>query len=592
LDKLKHILLLAFLTVNVQLLLAQENSSSNENKSITTSVNERIFIHSNATTFVTGETMYYKLYCLNSLNNTPSTISKIAYVEFIESNKQNVFTQKLYLEKGTGQGDFFIPTTLKTGNYKLIAYTNWMLNKSITEIFQLDISIINPFQIYEKDNFNTANNTISLENEEITKKHNLDQRSSFENKIFSLELNKKTFSNREQVVLQIKSLAEIQEKGNYSLSVRKVEDLPSRTQLNAKEFINNSIGTINTLKSTEKEIILPELRGEMITGTIVSKKESNDVSNKTIALSIPGKSYAFKLTNTNQSGKFIFNLDKAYYSSNIIIQVLDDDRKDFTIKLNKSNSVDYSLLPFQNNLKLTSDIKYSLQERSIASQIENAYYEKKTDSIAKTTPINSFFNSLDKEYILDDFTRFSTLKETIIEVVFEMYFKQENNNYSLFLRDYKSETELQQPSLVLVDGLLVQDINELFDYKMDNIYKISIVPGGYYYGPKLFNGIINFTTKNNDFISKATGEHIIKLDNLRPLNKKTYYKQDYKDQTKYLRTPDYRYQLLWTPELTIENKENSISFYTSDVAGIFEIALEGFTDKGIPISLKETIEVK
>jgi hypothetical protein len=592
LDKLKHILLLAFLTVNTQLLIAQENSSLNESKSITTSVNERIFIHSNATTFVTGETMYYKLYCLNSSNNTPSTISKIAYVELIESNRQNVITHKLYLERGTGQGDFFIPTTLKTGNYKLIAYTNWMLNKSIAEIFQLDISIINPFQIYEKDNSNVTTNIISLEKDKTTKTHNLGQQSSFENKNFSLELNKKTFSNREQVALQIKSLTEIPEKGNYSLSVRKVEDLPSRTQLNAKEFINNSIGTISTLKSTEKEIILPELRGEMITGTIVSKKESNDVSNKTVALSIPGKSYAFKLANTNQSGKFIFNLDKVYYSSNIIIQVLGDDRKDFTINLNKSNTVDYSLLPFQNNLKLTSDIKHNLEERSIASQIENAYYDKKKDSIAKTAPINSFFNSLGKEYILDDFTRFQTLKETIIEVVFEMYFKQENNNYSLFLRDYKYETELQQPSLVLVDGLLVEDINELFDYKTDNIYKISIVPGGYYYGPKLFNGIINFTTKNNDFISKAAGDYILKLDNLRPFNKKTYYKQDYVDPAKFVRIPDYRYQLLWTPELTIENKENSISFYTSDVAGIFEIALEGFTDKGIPISLKETIEVK
>jgi hypothetical protein len=34
------------------------------------------------------------------------------------------------------------------------------------------------------------------------------------------------------------------------------------------------------------------------------------------------------------------------------------------------------------------------------------------------------------------------------------------------------------------------------------------------------------------------------------------------------------------------------SFYTSDDSGIFEIRLEGFSKKGIPVSLQEIIEVK
>jgi hypothetical protein len=575
-----------------QTITAQKLNSLSKNKSTTTSTAEKIFVHTNATTFVTGETLYYKLYCLNPSDNTLSTVSKIAYVELVEGNKQNVFTHKLYLDKGTNQGDFFVPTTLQTGNYKLIAYTNWMLNKSELEIFQLDISIINPFQISERNNSNPETNTITLEKDKLTDNNHFVTENPIQNKNFSLELNKKIFSNREQIALQIKPLTETPEKGNYSLSVRKLDDLPRRPQLNAREYINMPIKATRSSQTNEKEMILPELRGEMITGSIVSKKESNDVQNKTIALSIPGKSYAFKLANTNQSGKFIFNLDKAYYNSNVIIQVLGDDREDYIVKLNKSNSIDYSVLPIQNNLGLTSEIKNSLQERSIASQIENAYYDKKTDSIARVTPTNSFFNSLGKEYILDNFTRFPTLKETITEVVFEMYFREKNNTYTLGVRNYSSDKEISEPTLVLIDGLLIQNINELFDYKTDNIYKINIVPGGYYLGSKLFNGIISFTTKNNDFISKSTGDYILKADIPRPLIKKEYYTPDYTDKAKYDRIPDYRYQLIWMPELTLENKENSISFFTSDVSGKFEITLEGFTDKGVPVSLKEIIEVE
>lgn len=547
---------------------------------------ENVFLHTNTTTLVTGETLYYKLYCLNPSNSKSSTISKIAYVELVESTKQNVFKHQIYLEKGTGHGDFFVPTTLKSGNYKLIAYTNWMLNKPASEIFQLDIVILNPFEVSEKKDATT------LRNEKIKSTNQLDKQYNTENKNFSIQLNKKTFSNREKIELQIKYLNEIPQKGNYSLSVKRVEDIGLKNQLTAKEYANTLIGSPRNVKLNGKEIVLPELRGEMISGSIISKNGLSTVKNKIIALSIPGKSYAFKLVNTNESGKFIFNLDKAYYGTNVIIQIISDQLEDLTIQLDKSNLVDYSFLSFENGSTLDSDIRSNLQRRSIASQIQNAYYETKSDSIAKTLPPTSFFNSLGREYILDDFKRFPTLKETTIEVVTELYYKKDNNNYSLFIRDHESKTDLQQPVLVLVDGLLIQDMNELFNYKTENIYKINFVPGGYYYGPKLFNGVINFTTKNNDYTSKLSGDYIIKPAILRPINPKTYYKQDYTDPSKYDRIPDYRYQLLWIPELTLENKENTISFYSSDVNGTFEIIVEGFTDKGIPISLKETIEVK
>ena len=40
------------------------------------------------------------------------------------------------------------------------------------------------------------------------------------------------------------------------------------------------------------------------------------------------------------------------------------------------------------------------------------------------------------------------------------------------------------------------------------------------------------------------------------------------------------------------NNDNQISFFTSDKTGNFEIVLEGFTEDGIPISVKNYFEVK
>jgi hypothetical protein len=592
LDRLKQTLLLILLLNCKQLIFAQNNATSNSNIAILQSNREKNFLHCNATTFVTGETLYYKLYSLNPIKTNATTVSKIAYVELTGENNKRIFLQKLFLENGIGQGDFFVPSTLKTGNYKLVAYTNWVLNKPDSEIFQMNISIINPYQISENTASNTAKVQSSLVTENAPKSNNQPSKNTVKNDDFLFESNKKTASTREKIVLKINPISQTVEKGNYSLSIRKVDSLPSQKQLTAKEYKNTWVNSSNNSTYLAKEIILPELRGEMITGNIVAKNGTNDVNNKTVALSIPGKNFALKITNTNAAGKFIFNLEKAYYSPNLIIQVLGEDRNNYTLKLEEHKGINYASIPANPILELTPELKNSILQRSIANQIQNAYFSKKTDSIIDTNANDIFFKSMGKEYILDNYNRFLTLQETITEVLFEMYYRKTGNNFVIGVRDYNSTVEVPGSPLVLVDGLLIQNYNELFEYSTKNIYKVSIVPGGYYYGSQLFNGVISFTTKNQDYVSKQSESYIINANVLRPAIKKEYFTPDYSDKSKYERIPDYRYQLLWLPQLTLANTESPISFYTSDVTGTFEITLEGFTDKGIPVSLKDTFEVQ
>jgi len=585
LERLKHLFLFALLCSNSQEITAQQSNSSIEKQKI--SVDETVFLHTNATTFVSGETLYYKLYCLKLSNKTPSNVSKIAYVELVDSDKKTVFKNKLYLENAKGQGDYFVPTTLKTGNYKLICYTNWMLNQTDSRVFQIDISIINPFQINEAS---TSGSLVNTNTETKPTSQIEQQQNTSSNDNLKLNLDKKTFINRELVNFKIQSLNEISKNGNYSLSVRKLDNLPSKKQISTTEF--SEIASRMEMISQNEKLILPELRGEMITGKITSKNNPNDIQNINIGLSIPGKTFAFKVVKTDKNGNFIFNIDKAYYNSNIIIQVIDNKRADYTISLADSSQIDYAKLTIQPYINLTPEFKESLLNRSIASQIENAYYSKKTDSLFKQKPINAFYQSIAKEYILDDYTRFPTLKETSTEIVKEMYYEQDKKNYSLHLRDFSIYTQSSEPALVLVDGLLLQNTNELFEYKMKNIYKISVVPGLYFLGPKAFNGVISFTTINHDYVSSQSGTYILDTTILRPSIKREYFTPNYSDKSKNERIPDYRYQLLWLPEVTLANTENPVSFYTSDVTGTFEITLEGFTDQGIPVSLKDTFEVQ
>jgi len=91
-----------------------------------------------------------------------------------------------------------------------------------------------------------------------------------------------------------------------------------------------------------------------------------------------------------------------------------------------------------------------------------------------------------------------------------------------------------------------------------------------------------------DYNTNLFGSYIIKNTISTPLAKKNYFKPDYSNNA-FDRIPDYRYQLLWMPDL---QDNNEISFYTSDKKGTFEIVIEGFTLEGKPISIKDYFEVQ
>ncbi|WP_289664638.1 hypothetical protein [Flavobacterium panacagri] len=557
------------------------------------SLDETIYIHTNATTFVSGETLLYKLYCLKTTDKTRSTISKLAYVELVDANSSVVFKNKLYLNNSTGSGDFFIPTTIKTGSYKLIGYTNWMLNTSVSKIFQVDIKIVNPYEVNETNSLKDKNTVLKSTSENLTlltvspinKEELLD-------KNFKIKLNKKTFSNREKVTVEIDPATLSSEKGNYSLSVRKIDNLSTTNLLTANEFHKIS-SEIEPILKAKEQLILPELRGEMISGKIVPKDHSTPVQNVNVTLSLPGKSFGFKVVKTDQAGHFIFNLDKNYAGNETILQVLGEQKENFNIELDKINEPDYTKLSFQPGFRLPIEFKETLLERSIASQIENAYYLNKTDSIIKPEKIDPFYYPLAKEYLLSDFTRFPTLKEAIVEIATDISYKQNGNNYSIHVIDYTTKFQSPEPALVIVDGLLIQNANELFTYNMNNVRSINVITGGYYVGPKVFNGLVSIITNEGNYVSPQKENYVVKAAVLRPSMKKSYYKTDYSDSdsNKYERIPDFRSQLFWNPEIDLNNS-SPISFFTSDLPGTYEIRLEGFTKNGTPVSIKDFIEVK
>ncbi|WP_224999998.1 hypothetical protein [Cesiribacter sp. SM1] len=110
---------------------------------------EKVFVHTDREDYLAGETMWFKLYVVDGSRHQPLDLSKLAYVEVLDKENKPVLQAKTALENGSGSGSFYLPLSLKSGSYKLRAYTNWMKNFGPEFYFEKPVSLINTFTVPE-----------------------------------------------------------------------------------------------------------------------------------------------------------------------------------------------------------------------------------------------------------------------------------------------------------------------------------------------------------------------------------------------------------------------------------------------------------
>ena len=110
---------------------------------------EKLYIHTDQELYLTGETLWFKVYYMDGVLHQPGDISKVAYVEILNSENRPVLQTKISLKNGEGNGALFLPATINTGNYRLRAYTHWMKNFDAEFYFHKNISVVNTFRRLE-----------------------------------------------------------------------------------------------------------------------------------------------------------------------------------------------------------------------------------------------------------------------------------------------------------------------------------------------------------------------------------------------------------------------------------------------------------
>jgi hypothetical protein len=328
----------------------------------------------------------------------------------------------------------------------------------------------------------------------------------------------------------------------------------------------------------------PELKGELITGKITRGGDGLPAKHVDAYLSAAGRYTQFRTAMSDSAGRLRFEMKNRYGPGEIILQT--NFRQDSGYVIDIVNpfpeSYDSSLLPL---FAAPAANKESLLYASINTEAQYLFHEDTIRQfLAPAIDTTAFYGEPDERYLLDNYTRFTTLEEIFREYVKAVNISKKNGRFTLGVIDQSSRLLLDGDPLVLVDGVPVFDIDRFIKNGDPlKMYKLEVVRQQYFQGFKSFDGVLNFTSYAGDMagIEPDPGAFVLDYPGLQL--KRKFYAPEYKTPEQTAGPlPDFRSLLCWAPELKTDREgKASLSFYASDLPGRYAVVLQGLSGSGM-----------
>ena len=590
---------------------------------------ETIAVHLNTQTILPGEYLYFSVTLKSKEGLLKQKLSKVAYIALVNPMGEKVLLAQMLLKQISnngsepegflkpqlkdqthlnsvrGQGDLFIPVSLATGAYTLVGYTQQMLQQDPEDLFLRPLAVINPYTNARVGTVNEieAKNTLDFTPETTVSNTALEPTIKNRDTITDAKL-MPVFGPLEKISLQDLSLKEISDNGAglslkeilgnetiATLSIRKKESLQSFAYFDKapleKKGAQTTRAEITGFSQEKPQIELQrerqgEFQGATISGRIVANDKKSTqlkIHEVSIALSFLGENMPFKLTNPAADGTFSFPINSPINNNNAVLEIMGNAKNDYHLVVNPLPLPHLASLP-KGTLQLYSKDLETLTQRSVYNQIENAFNRFKPDSIAlENRPIADFSHLESSDYLLEEYTLFPTFEETVFEIISELsYQKTTDGGLVLYCKGVTRNTPIAAPPLLFIDGIPVEDQEQFRGYSTQNIARIKVVQKQLVVGNKIWNGLVQISTKNGYPLEYIKSNNLaIKTLQLPALQKKYYQIQKNtlrKNQTSPNtgdQLPHFNTQLLWLPHYALSPEKTAAYFYTSSVKGSYEL---------------------
>lgn len=514
---------------------------------------EKIYVSTDRNVYIAGDEIWCSLFCLDASTQKLSAYSAVSYLELV-SEDGTVATAKIGLVEGRGAGKFRIPLSVPTGNYRLLAYTAkypgaFLPGSKVVSVFNTTstarvnggVKVVPEAEYAGKAASRASDGFLSISTREIPRN----------GRTFSLAISGGT------------------ETADFSLSIYELDQIGEPSGRGWADFY------ASLKEPVEASAKLAEYEGEIIYAAVegLENKQLDSLSQVAVAtlssVESPTDVYVGKM---GEKGRLLFFTNNIYGDRELVCEVA---RGGGYISL--MDPFQYPSVGTIEQLELSPAQYGSLVRRKAAAgtllQIDTLvqFLPRRQDILLE--------KGAGKTYHLDDYTRFPSLQEEIVEIVKELRIRTIHNQHQLQLivPDAVGNRKVAKDNiLTMLDGVVISDLSLLEG--MDamlledvDIYWEEIILGGISY-----NGVVNFITRKNYVKALQFPANVRVVD-----FKGVCYP------VAYLGEPvvgdDYRSLLYWHPAMRMGAGESRVLPLKAPASsGTFRVVAEGLTASGKP----------
>ena len=566
-----------------------ESAAQNSYRSLTP---ERIYLHTDRDVYTAGDYLFYTLY----LQGNQGTMSKYSYLVLRDRHNSLIAHERLEIENRKAFGSVYLPDTLSSGVYQIVCYTNSMRNEAEEVYFNKEIVIANRFDeqlnaFTEPFNSGSAVTSSDQTSGGTTGNENL-----------LIHPDKEVYNPREKISFYIESNG-IAEKSVAQLSVSISEIVPGVPAEPAiSEYFNNASQSAYTSDSKQNscnfysEIDEPVVQGRVIPAAQSgSKKDSvnkNDAARYyTILISSPDSIVNMQYAKTDSMGSFRFLLNHFYNGKELYIRIKDDVKA--TIVLDDKFDL---IEPFTSSGAFNvHGIKTFLTRSENIALVRRSYNEQPVmDTVKKFLAANTIPRVYYKHYtsiLPSDYVELIDFAEISKEILPALRIRKSSGSFFSYYVNIPGQTQGSTEPQIFLDGVPIDDINQIISLGSRQIRRIETLPVTRYYGEMSIAGILAVSSNglliNNIQFKTPTLKCLA-------LSSQTYTKPEpFIPAGSDKRIPDLRQVLLWEPDIIMDrSKELHIECYASDLQGKYRINIQGITSSGDPVNGSAIITVQ
>ncbi len=536
------------------------------------SVYERMIIDTDREVYIAGEKVHFKLSLFQDQSFKYSGLSKYAYVMLVNESGQNLISFQVSLSNVMYYSNFLLPDTLRTGVYRLIAFTNWMRNFSQNNYAFRNLIVANRFD-------NNFDRHIKIKTADTTVNSN----GCSENNQIMLSPLKQEYHCGDSIIFSVR--LPDSGIGNAGISVSVAENAP--------------VGNINTNRYLGKPIngdillsrfrFVPEIYQSVIQGYVL--KNSYPVPGARILLTSPDSILSFQYVTTDDQGVFRFQLSNYYDDRKLVLKLIDQADSGLLIQYdNKFKVINPGIIyPFIYQLP-----DYLIHSQKIVTiqktyfnfqQLKKAEYKRELPPMLYIKPRSIVYPS--------DFVELKDMVDISLEILPSVRIYKKDKEFRIEMSNTDEQVFFKTQPLILYNGIPLDQLNQILHFGSADISRIEMIDAPWVYGELEFPGVLGIFSPDYSLDKLSIGANTLVVDNPGPHPSIRFDELFPDNNEKPDHFPDFRQLLYWNPDLTVfHEKPVLIKFKAPQNEGVFKIVINGITNNNQPLTSCQTFLVK